>query len=388
MGTVVSVKHFGAFGDGVHDDYAAVQKALDSGAGTVIIPAGVYNVSKTLKIHSNTVVEADFSAKIIMKSSERRRRGEFLLTNSDIENGNSVIEINGGVWDGNKTAEENAKADIFDKNGYSGSVINFFNVNGLTLKNMVIANSAAYNVRMSKICNFNIENISFVSDTFTPNQDGLHFCGDVKHGTVRNIRALSYGQTNDDLIALNADDSVERVENLDLLRDDIEDITIENIYAENCHTLVRLLSVTAAIRNIRIKNVFGGFRCNAINAGGGRRCKVPCFDEKDFPQGVGRIENVTIENFICYPCFTNSRDRSGSEYNPNYAFQLESNADNFTITDFKMIVPDGRENSVAAFTAGLITNEKILADGREYLLKEKSDSLTLDKFSEMKISRE
>ena len=133
-----------------------------------------------------------------------------------------------------------------------------------------MTNSVTYYVRMCRVHHFSIENIDFVSDTFGVNQDGLHIGGDVRHGTVRNIRALSYGQTNDDMIALNADDSIERVENFDLCRDTIEDISFENIFTECCHTIIRMLSVTAEIKNIRFKNIFGGFRCNAINADAAR----------------------------------------------------------------------------------------------------------------------
>ena len=43
----VSVKDFGAVGDGVTDDTAAIQLAIDSGASGVFFPAGIYNVSKT-----------------------------------------------------------------------------------------------------------------------------------------------------------------------------------------------------------------------------------------------------------------------------------------------------------------------------------------------------
>jgi hypothetical protein len=42
---VVSVKDFGAVGDGVADDTAAIQAALDSGAAEVIIPSGTYSVT-------------------------------------------------------------------------------------------------------------------------------------------------------------------------------------------------------------------------------------------------------------------------------------------------------------------------------------------------------
>lgn len=129
-----------------------------------------------------------------------------------------TIAIFGGVWDGNNTAANNAKPDLFDKNGYSGAVLNFSGVEQLKLSGLAVANSVTYNIRMTRIENFSIEDIDFVSDAFGQNQDGLHFGGEIRNGRVKNIRALSNGQTNDDLIALNADDSVERVENLDLVR--------------------------------------------------------------------------------------------------------------------------------------------------------------------------
>jgi hypothetical protein len=42
---VVSVKDFGAVGDGVADDTAAIQATLDSGAANVVIPSGTYKVT-------------------------------------------------------------------------------------------------------------------------------------------------------------------------------------------------------------------------------------------------------------------------------------------------------------------------------------------------------
>lgn len=52
----VSVKDFGACGDGVTDDTAAIQAAIDSLAssrgGTVYVPAGVYKISSTIEMKS------------------------------------------------------------------------------------------------------------------------------------------------------------------------------------------------------------------------------------------------------------------------------------------------------------------------------------------------
>lgn len=382
-----SVLDFGAIGDGKQDDFTAFQKAFDSGAETILIPQGIYAISETLKVHSNTHIIADRNAKIVMKSLKRRHRNEFLLSNSNTKNGNKNIKITGGIWDGNNTATENSKPDLFDKNGYSGAMLNFFNVDGLTLKDMVLANSVTFYTRICKVHNFVIENIDLLSDTFGVNQDGLHFGGDVKHGKVKNIRALSFGQTNDDMIALNADDSTERVENLDLCRNTIEDITFENIYTENCHTIIRMLSITAEIKNIRFKNIYGGFRCNAINADGARYCRTPLFKEDDYPQGVGKISDIYFENFTVLPVYDLPQNFGGTDCEPQEALLFESNMDNFCVKNFKFIPSKNHSKQCSALKARNLVNEKITADGEEYSLNSKEDIVELKDFKNLLINK-
>ena len=58
----LNVKDFGAIGDGVADDYSAIQAALTAVPSTgaaVVIPAGVYMVSSALWIKSNTHLRGD-----------------------------------------------------------------------------------------------------------------------------------------------------------------------------------------------------------------------------------------------------------------------------------------------------------------------------------------
>lgn len=382
----VSVKHFGAVGNGICDDTAAIQAALDSGAGVVEIPFGAYTVTRTLYLPSDTAIVADKCARITLRPTRRLGRGDFLLSNSDVTGGNRNISIEGGVWDGNNRAPECEKPDIFDKDGYSGAVLNFVNVDGLTLEGLTVANSTTYYVRMSRLENFVIEDIDLVSDAFGKNQDGLHFGGACRHGRVKNLRALSFGQTNDDMVALNADDSVERVENLDLVRDAIEDITFENIFAENCYTVIRMLSVTAPIRNIKFKNIYAGYRNYAINGDGARYCKTPLFAEEDYPDGVGVCENIEIENFKCYPVTTLPRGLEGGQINPEHALRLEGYFHNFRISGFEKLPAPGDEDTYALMMAR-VKGVSVVTDRESHVLKSKDDELLIKSFNTITINK-
>jgi hypothetical protein len=65
-GTPNNVRDFGAKGDGITDDSAAIQAALDL-QGRVYIPAGTYLVNTTLRIKSNTKLYGDGVEATILK---------------------------------------------------------------------------------------------------------------------------------------------------------------------------------------------------------------------------------------------------------------------------------------------------------------------------------
>lgn len=381
MSKIVSVLEFGAYGDGFHDDYKAIQAALHSGATEVRIPIGTYNVSKTLTVPSNVKVVAEKCAHLLLRGSQRKQRGDFLLSNADTVGGNENIEIVGGIWDGCCMDPENDKPELFDTNGYSGAVLNFCGVKGLKLIDVSVKNSTTFFIRISRVQDFFIENIDFSSDEFAYNQDGIHFGGDVRRGLVRNIRALTRGQTNDDMIALNADDCVERVENFDLSRAVIEDITFENIYAESCYTVIRLLSVTAPIRNIVIKNVYAGYRNYVINADGARYCRTPLFKEGEYPIGVGHISNFVMENVVVHPVQEDVKNKNvAALFDPTYAIRMESLCENFVVKNFHLT---NSNSNLYAFLSTNVTNTEITADGNKYYLKDKQDKVLLKNFNQL-----
>ena len=381
---IVSVVDFGAYGDGFHDDYKAIQSALHSGADEVRIPIGTYNISDTLTVPSNIKVVADRCAHLLLRGVKRKHRGDFLLSNANTVDGNENIEIIGGLWDGCCFDIENDIGDLFDSNGYSGAVLNFCGVKGLKLIDMSIKNSTTFFIRISRVHDFVIENIDFSSDEFAYNQDGIHFGGDVRRGLVRNIRAITRGQTNDDMIALNADDCVERVENLDLSRDVIEDIVFENIYAENCYTVIRVLSVTAPIKNILFKNVYAGYRNYVINADSARYCRTPLFNEQEHPFGVGCVSDFVMENVVVHPVNEKVANKNGAAWcDPTYAVRLECLCKNFAIKNFRLLSCNSDKYALLVTN---VTDTDIVTDENKYYLKTKQDKILLKDFKQLTVN--
>jgi hypothetical protein len=81
----VSVKDFGAVGDGITDDTVAIQAALDSNAGFICMPAGTYLISAILYVSSNTCVFGNGVEVTIIKhpSSQAFRNKNYITGTGD-----------------------------------------------------------------------------------------------------------------------------------------------------------------------------------------------------------------------------------------------------------------------------------------------------------------
>ena len=289
-----NIKEYGAHGDGRRDDFFAVTEALEK-EKEVFFPKGTYIVSDTVRVPSDRRLIFEKGAALKLKATTPRKRGDFLLTNKNHETGDKNIVIEGAVFDGNnKYRKHKRPKTIFQKDGYSGILINFYNVENLTLKDITLKDPVSYFTRFCKINGFLLENIRFIGKRVKLNQDGIHFAGEVKNGKVKNVRAESYGQTGDDLLALNADDYLGRIEEFDTVCGTIENIVFEDVFAECCHDAVRLLSYRSAIKNITFKNLNVGFRNLAVDNNAARGCRAELFKEEDEPRGVGDLTSVTF----------------------------------------------------------------------------------------------
>ena len=92
----VSIKDFGAVGDGVNDDTESIQKALNKfqGKGRILIPEGTFLVSSTIIIPSNTHLSGEGKDSVIkMKSNVGRDTSLMRTGERGIKKENIIFQI-------------------------------------------------------------------------------------------------------------------------------------------------------------------------------------------------------------------------------------------------------------------------------------------------------
>ena len=259
------------YGDGIHDDTAAIQAMLDR-CGTVRVPDGFYLISKPLMIHSNTHLILSQSATLHLADGANCS----LMDNDGLysDEVDSHITIEGGIWDGNHVAQTRQKIpnegrpgdenedqpcdkQTYISNVYTVFMIRLIHTEHLTVRNVIFKNPTSYAIHIADAKYFYVENVCLEYDLSLPNMDGVHIQGPARFGSIRNIR----GNANDDHVALCANGTIRS----EITRGDIEDVDIDGIYCDNGYTGVRLLSRGDAIRNIHISNIHGEFRFYAVS---------------------------------------------------------------------------------------------------------------------------
>ena len=266
------------YGDGIHDDTAAIQELIDTSVGELSLPAPkkLYLISKPLVIPScfklrlpryAEIKLADGSNcfmlqnKAVQKPAKRLR--EFLapahkelwrfydVLSPDAEDTCHDFEIEGGIWNfNNRGQDENPiYTEKYDERNYLGHIMFFYNVRSFRIANLTLKDPANYGVMIDMGSYFTVENIVFDYNLGNPipiNMDGIHLNGNCHFGVIRNLQGTCY----DDLVALNAHEGS---------GGDITNIEIDGVFSEGTHSAVRLLTVHQRIEHITISNVFGTY---------------------------------------------------------------------------------------------------------------------------------
>ena len=322
------------YGDGIHDDTAAIQALIDEGKCEVSLPAPekFYLISSTLVLPSNFTLRLPRFAEIRLAKGSNCRMVEvkmrpapakrikegyhpycyqiwaFVDDYSDAEEDRvENISIIGGIWNYNNreqlsNPEQKAAfrpADGEDPHGYTGDAMLFYNVRNLTLSGLTVKDPVHYGVTLDRVTDFTVEDVTFDYNLGNPiplNMDGIHLNGNCHRGVIRNLKGACY----DDLVALNAHEGS---------AGDITDILVDGLYAEGCHSAVRLLTVGEVVKNIHITNVFGTYYQYTI-----------ALSKHYAGETTGYYDGITLDNIYAAkaPRLEYFKDLSEEQY-PTYA---------------------------------------------------------------------
>ena len=257
-GSVYDVTRFGAKGDGLADDCAAIQKAIDkcnaNGGGQVLFPAGKTFLCGPVELKGNidyhfepgSVLLANPDESIYKLSAFGPNRGEGMLWlyARDAEN----ISLSGsGTIDGNAIAFMGAELEdsyelkplsdpLFDPRPH---VLTFYGVNKLNIRDLTIRNGAYWTVHLVGCYDVNIDGISLLNNLKVRNGDGI----DIDHS--RKVRISNcFIESGDDCICLKN------------LREFEEYGPCEDVVVTNCIMTSRSCAVKIGSENMdRISNV-------------------------------------------------------------------------------------------------------------------------------------
>ena len=293
---------FRLYGDGVHDDAPAIQELLDAQCEVVLPPPEkCYRIGRTLRIPGGRALRLPAFAEVFLADGADCS----MLEDADFSAWKRDILIEGGIWDMNHAAQSPnpyhyAGADgrtFYDRIRelgwdqassavlpamYTGFCMRFCRVRNLTLRGVTIRNPVTYGVQLAYTEDFTLRDIAFDYTEGSPklwNMDGIHVEGHCKNGLIANLK----GACHDDLVAITSDDG---------LYGPIRNIVVDGIWAEHCHSAVRLLSHGVPVENIRISNVFGSFYTYCVGLtkyhGG--------------PEERGVMRNITLDGISACAC--------------------------------------------------------------------------------------
>lgn len=264
-----NIKKFGAKGDGITNDYRAIQEAINTahrnGGGIVLFPSGgTYLVNDTIILFDNIILSA-YGATIKLGEVYKN-----LIVNDGYNTlvRNNSITILGGIFDGGATANNNSLTSMR---------CIFAHIDNLTIRDAkFVSTQGNYAISLGDTKNVFIDNIRF-----NVAKDGIHLQGLNYKTVIQNIYGDSVG---DDLVATTTNDTVYAY-----VEGEIEDLVIKNIYCNSTqNTRAVLLGCTKFhIKNVLIENVV---QYNTIAKG----VLVGCGGSTDDVY----IENLDIKNIV------------------------------------------------------------------------------------------
>lgn len=307
--SIYNVRDFGALGDGVTMDTAALQQTVDTchenGGGRVLLPPGRY-LTASLQLHSNLDLHLEKGAVLLgstcpndypewqgkaFNSENSPYNARYLI---GAEGGENISITGQGTIDGQGFAHydssepERSWWPIIDKKTRPGRMLLFALCKNITIEGVICINSPAWTFWMLACEQVRFHNVTIKTDFRLLNTDGIDIdnCRDV---TISHCNI----STGDDAIILRAIDHVLKE------RHACEQIRVENCtLSSNCNAIRLAYIRDGEIRNVTMENL------TIINSRRGIICQVPTLDEtpernsniKRPPHPGPIVENIRFSN--------------------------------------------------------------------------------------------
>ena len=276
----VSVKDFGAVGDGVTDDTTAIQAALDSGEKNILLPTGTYKTTSVLN-----------------RPSQVRFYGDGCFTSQIVASHNGVIiATTPGSLEGDTY---NSIEDIGFKNAatYNSSIgISLANMNQVVIKRVRVEDGPVIGIQCVYVLNSVFEQVSFIDCS----DIGLYiYSSGAANGNNRNV----YSQININNCATGI-----RLDGTGTLQSVFSDVSVETatvdpVLISNGYLVVfdrlYLEGNTNSVKltggdNIIFRNVMNVSVQEFINSTGFAATNVSVDRLEDYGSGAGILANANI----------------------------------------------------------------------------------------------
>ena len=290
---MINVRDFGAKGDGITKDTAALQRALDC-MGTVFVPSGRY-LTGTLYLRSETSLVLEDGATLVgspdmedynaldfcpqnWESKAEKASGRHLLVAVNARN----ISIRGGCFDGNRQAFFDPTTTTRDEfTGWRPSQMLFIcETDEVRIEGVTLLNSPYWACLLYGCDNVFIDRVRILEENKrTWNGDGIDIdC--CKNVLVSNCNI----ESSDDSLTVRAS-GVNRLQRHDGIS---EHICVSNCILSSRQAAIRIGVGTGNIRNCTFSNL-------AMHDTSYGICINSCYAPKQFPGGA---KGVTVENLI------------------------------------------------------------------------------------------